>query len=368
MVNLERIAKRVVQECLRVKEGENFLINCGDFAYWDFAEEVAKAAIEVGAYPFITVTSDEIALKRYQNSVEYLKKPSEYVPALLKVADVSLDIVFPKDPMFTRDVPKEKLAASSIASIPIWETLYEKNKDRANIRKSSFLYPTVEQARSASMSFEEYADMVWSAVDIDYDALSKRAKQLRDVLSKGDVVHITTEDGTDFKFSIKNRRVFMDDGILDEEDIETNSFLQNLPTGEVYVPPVETSAEGVAVFQYNIFMGEPLVNLKATFKDGEIVDMEADKGLSHFKGVMDKNTVDKYRIAELGIGLNPKITKVTGELALDEKIIGTVHIAVGENRMFGGSNKASIHWDLVMMKPTVYVDDVKIMDQGQFAI
>lgn len=367
-VDLNRIAEKIVNDCLRVKPGENFWISCADFYYWSFAEAVAKAAVKAGAYPLITVTSDELSLMKLKNPVEYLKKTSDFQLRLTQTADVTLDIVFPRDPYYIKDVPPENLAAGPISAIPIKEEIYRRNRDQVNLRKSSFLHPTPEAAQKYGLPFEEYSQMVWSAVDIDYESISKRAKKIASVIRGAKQVKIKSEDGTDLKFSIEGRRVFIDDGIFDEEDITGNSYLQNLPTGEVYVPPVETSAEGVAVFQYNVFMGEPLKNFRVRFEKGKIVEMDADEGLEHYRNIMEKNTGDKLRIAELGIGLNPEITRVTGGLALDEKIIGTVHIATGENRMFGGKNESSIHWDLVMKNPTLIVENKVIMENGRYLI
>jgi leucyl aminopeptidase (aminopeptidase T) len=218
------------------------------------------------------------------------------------------------------------------------------------------------------MSYESYSDLIWGALDIDYYALSKRAKKISSILKDAEKVHITTDDGTDLRFSLKGRRIYIDDGIMDEEDMENKAFMQNLPTGEVYCAPIEASAEGTAVFQYNIFRGEPLVNLRTTFKDGRMTDLHGDKGVEFFKNTLDSCSGEKYRIAELGIGLNPMVKEVIGDLALDEKIIGTVHIAIGENRMFEGENEATIHHDLVMKNPTLVVDGTVVMEKGEYRV
>jgi aminopeptidase len=368
-VDLKAIAKKIVNDCLRIKPGENFLISCSDFSYLDLAEEVAIAAVEAQAHPSIMVSSENITLKQYENDIEYFKHTPVVTPKLIEVIDVKLSITFPRNPDVLRDIDPEKMGASAAGATVIREALLKRNKDRANYRSSSFMYPTPEAAKKYGMSFEEYSDLIWGAIDIDYEALSKRAKKIVSYLEKADKVHITTEDGTDLTFSIKNRPVIIDDGIMDEEDIEKNFHIQNLPTGEVYCSPLEDSAEGTVVFQYNEFLGEPLVNLRGTFKEGRLTDMSADRGFEHFHRIMENNTGNKYGIAELGIGLNPKITKVIGNLALDEKIIGTIHIALGENRMFpGGQNEASIHKDFVMKNPTVTVDDRIIMENGEYRV
>ncbi|MFP4497613.1 MAG: aminopeptidase [Vulcanimicrobiota bacterium] len=365
---LKNLAKKIVVDCLRVKSGENFWISCSDPAYFDLAEKTAIAAIEEGAYPFITMSSEEIGLKKMENPPEYFKASPEFALNNIETADVQLQLAFPKDPAYPSKIPPEKLKASSWQTLKIHEALMERNKEISRLRCSSLIYPTREAADYYGIPFDEYEDLIWRSLDIDYNDLSGKAKTVASILRDGEKIHITTDDGTDLKFSIGNRQVFIDDGIMDEEDIQTRTYLQNLPTGEVYVAPLEDSVEGTAVFQYNIFMGEPLVNLRAEFKKGTITDFTADRGEEHYRAVMENCTGGRYTIAELGIGLNPEIKEVVGNLAMDEKIIGTIHLATGENRMFGGTNKSSIHWDLVMKSPTVAVDGKVIMEKGRYRV
>jgi aminopeptidase len=366
-INMESIARKVVRDCLLLKEGEHFWISCADDYYTRFALHVAGAAVEAGAHPIVTVSSDGIARKKYDNSFEYLQSPPVYFPALVNASDAMLILAFPRDPACLQDVPPERLAAVASSQRASHDAVMERNRDRVRLRQSSFLYPTPEAAGRYGIPFEEYHDLVWGAVDIDYHALSQRARAIASLITAGERVRITGDGGTDLTFSIKGRPALIDDGVMDEEDMANGTYIQNLPSGEVYVAPVEDSAEGTALFQYNVFNGRPLVNFRVRFHQGRIVEMQADEGLEHYRGIMEMQTGEKYRICELGFGLNPRVTKITGELALDEKIIGTVHIATGENRMFtGGTNEASIHWDMVMKNPTLSIDGRVIMEKGEY--
>lgn len=367
-INLEVVAKKVVNDCLRVKPGEYFLILCSDDYYFKFCEEVAIQAIKVGAYPFIKITSDRLFKTSLDQPVEYLKKPGRFGKALTELVDVELMVAFNRDPDIAAGADPKKLAAMAIGGKPAQDMMYERNKDIANFRKASFLYPTPEQAMKYGFTFDEYSDLVWGALDIDYEKLRDRAKRIAKVMQGADKVHITNDEGSDLTFSIKGRSPFIDDGVFDEEDRMENVYMMNLPTGEVCIAPVETSAEGIAFFGFNRFMGHDLKNLKVEFRGGKIVNIEGEEGADYYKEVLESQTGDKDYIAELGIGLNPRITRVTGELALDEKIIGTIHIATGENRMLHGKGVSSFHWDLVMNRPTLKVDDVIIMEKGEYRI
>jgi aminopeptidase len=362
---MREVAVRLVRDSLRVKPGDNFSISCSDPYYYPFVEEIALAAIVSGAYPFILMSSDNIARKKFQQSNDYLNHPPDVFLSFTDKIDVSLSIATPRNPDNLRDVPPEKFVISAEASKPLQEKLQEINREKVTHKLSSLILPTPEAAEKYNMTFEEYSELIWSSLDIDYNEMSERANKLLRKLDKADQIHITTDDGTDLKFSIKNRRVFADDGIIGDDDVETGVYMQNLPAGELCCAPIEDSAQGRAVFQYNIVKSEPLVNLRTVFKDGQMTVLDADEGFESFKNYVESQTGEKWRIAELGIGLNPHVTKITGNLGLDEKIIGTVHIAIGENRLLGGTNISTLHRDLVIQKPTVIVDGRMIMERGE---
>jgi len=367
-IDLEKVAKKVVNDCLRIKPGEYFLILCTDDYYFKFCEEVAIQAISVGAYPFIKMSSDRLFRASLDQSIEYLEKPTPFGKALTEFVDVELMVAFNRDPDIASDADPKKLAAMAISGKPAQDMMYERNKEIANLRRASFLYPTPEQAKKYGFPLDEYSDMVWGALDIDYEKLTDRAKRIARVMRGAKMVHITNDEGSDLTFSIEGRTPFIDDGVFDEEDRLENVSMMNLPTGEVCIAPLETSAEGIAFYGYNRFMGHDLRNLRVEFRGGKIVDIKGEEGADYYKEVLESQTGDKDYIAELGIGLNPRITRVTGELALDEKIIGTIHIATGENRMLHGKGVSSFHWDLVMNRPTLKVDDVVIMEEGEYKI
>lgn len=126
--------------------------------------------------------------------------------------------------------------------------------------------------------------------------------------------------------------------------------------------PIETSANGVLVVEE--FRYKKIKNLKIHFSEGKIVSFKAEKGNDVFRDLLDKADGDKDRIAEFGIGINYGM-KLTGFTTYDEKALGTVHIAIGNNVHLGGINKASIHWDFLLHNPSIEVDDVPLMKRGK---
>jgi leucyl aminopeptidase (aminopeptidase T) len=162
-------------------------------------------------------------------------------------------------------------------------------------------------------------------------------------------IKITANDGTNLTFSIKNRPILLADGVIDAMDLKNGDVGLNIPDGEVFLAPLEYSANGTIIFDYVVTHGYGFVkNLKITFKDGKVVKYSAPgNGTKIFKKFLDSNTGEKDRIAELGIGTNPAAAFI-GETIVDEKIFGSIHIAIGNNTgAYHGKNMASSHLDMI---------------------
>jgi aminopeptidase len=224
-----------------------------------------------------------------------------------------------------------------------WIALID-DAERRGCRRVHVLNPTPALATAYGLPLEDLRRRAWSAVDVDYRALDEEQEQLGVQLSRARAVHITCPLGTDLRLRIDGRPVHLD----------TNG----IPRGEVYVAPHEDSAEGVAVIAKAFIKGKLVEHLRLTFAQGCVVQAQALDlvGVEAFWELLAASSGDKDRIAEFAVGLNPGIVEPIGDVALDEKIGGSVHIAVGMNGHFGGSNHSNLHLDLVILHPTVWLD------------
>jgi leucyl aminopeptidase (aminopeptidase T) len=206
-------------------------------------------------------------------------------------------------------------------------------------------------------------DTMNRCLDIDYDKLKERTEKLSEVLSKGKEVNIKTDLGTDLTLSIENRDAFGDDsGIYTEK----GSF-GNLPAGESYIAPVEGTANGVYVVDASFAsVGKLEEPIKVTVKEGYAVSFEG-KDSDKITESVEKVGKEARNIAELGIGTNDK-AEIVGNILEDEKVFGTCHIAIGNNTGFGGKIDVPLHLDGIITKPTILIDNKKIMDKGKLLI
>jgi len=206
-------------------------------------------------------------------------------------------------------------------------------------------------------------DIMERAIDIDYDRLMMVHKKLGDIIDDGEKVKIQTVLGTDFSFSIYGRKAFGRDSGL----FTSKGTFGNLPTGEIFIAPVEGTANGIFVVDASFAgIGKLEKPIKIYVENGYVVKIDGDKSEMLDK-LLDSVGKGARNIAEFGIGTNEK-AQITGNILEDEKVIGTCHIALGNNAGFGGKVNVQLHLDGIIKKPTIWVDNKKIINDGKLLI
>lgn len=207
-------------------------------------------------------------------------------------------------------------------------------------------------------------DVMIRGLNADYKRIAERSLNLKAVLDKGKHVRVTSAKGTDISFSIDGRDAYASKGLF-----HAKGESGNLPTGETFLAPVEGTAEGVFIVDGS-FAGVGLMkemDIKLTVKSGFVTSVEGGENAKQLSEILAKVGGDAYNIAEIGIGTNDS-AQLSGLILEDEKVMGTIHIAVGDNMGFGGKVKVPLHLDGVVKDPDVYLDGELIMKQGKFTI
>jgi aminopeptidase len=197
-------------------------------------------------------------------------------------------------------------------------------------------FPTEAGARAAGMSVAELTEFLFDACLRDWDAEERRMRRLAERFDAAEEVRVVGA-GTDLRFSVAGRRC------------EVDHSLRNMPGGEVFLCPLEDSAEGVITYAEvpAHYLGARVEGARLEFRDGAVVDASAQAGEDFLLQMLDTDAGAR-RVGELGIGCNPGITRPMGNLLFDEKIDGTVHVALGGSYTYlGGTNESAIHWDMV---------------------
>jgi leucyl aminopeptidase (aminopeptidase T) len=201
--------------------------------------------------------------------------------------------------------------------------------------------------------------MIKGAMTVDFRALKETTARVARALREAEKMKVTSPAGTNVTFSIGGRKVFTLDGYFQKA-----MGFAALPGGEAPTSPAEGTANGTIVFDYSMdgigLLRQPL---KLEVKDGSVVSVVGNSEHTYFVDQLFQDDSNARNIAEFAIGTNPK-ARLTGNLAEDKKLLGTVHFAIGDNKSLGGTVEASVHLDGLMLKPTVIADDKKVLVQN----
>jgi aminopeptidase len=354
-----RIARKIVRDCAAVTAGENVYIE-GRADSLDYLELLALECELAGAKPLVVAQSDEHLRRRLDElSSEQLATRAEPWIAAVKAADVVLTVRLEdgKPGLFT-SVPPEKTGADRRGRKLLADHIYDGTR-----RWIGTDYPTRDQADAFRVGWDEFESTFWRALDVDYRLLQERAERICAVLQGADAVRIRSPKGTDVTLRIAGRPLDQDVGVVTPQAV-----FSNLPAGEVCLAPLEDGANGRVVFDLNFWDGVRIEDLEVRFEAGRCIPLRAKTGFETFTQTVAAASGAGDVIGELGIGLNPEVKSPTGYMLTDEKILGTIHLALGDNRMLGGVNESSLHWDLLVMDATLEADGRAILRDGRLAL
>ena len=206
------------------------------------------------------------------------------------------------------------------------------------------------------MSLSEYRDFVYGAILLDVDEQHNRMEKLATIMKAADRVKLIG-DRTNLEFSIEGRIPVISDPV------------HNVPSGEVFTAPLDTSTNGEIYFDLPaIRLGREVRGVHLNFKDGNAVDVSAEQNEDFLKEQLNIDEGAK-RLGEFGVGMNLRITRFTKNILFDEKIGGTIHLAMGRAyKENGGTNESILHWDFIknMRQGSIIMDGKTIQNNGRF--
>jgi len=328
-------AEVLVDWSARVEAGDRVVLNVDEGAH-DLGVAVARKLGAVGASVLSTYGSSELKRAEFRASEGELPEP-EHELALYEATDVYLSLGGSRNTSATADVPADRRRAASEAGKATREA-------RLDTDWVSTLHPTRALAQQAGMSYEGYQEFVYGAVLRDWASLAEEMGQLKSILDDGDEVRLVGGDGT------TDLRMRIDDRTAVNSAASVAYDSHNLPSGEVFTTPYAT--EGVVTFDVPMTIrGQRVRDVRLTFEDGTVTDHAAELGESVIGEVLATDEGGR-RLGELGIGMNRGIDRITDNILFDEKMAGTVHLALGrayDATLPAGEagNDSAIHVDLI---------------------
>lgn len=361
---LKKYADLLVNYCLELKPGESLFVRTTTLAE-PLVREVYRAAIKAGANVEVDMSFREkgrIFLE--EASADQLNHISPFKKMAIETFDAYLVIRAPYNLKEEKNVDHEKKKILSQAGRELSETYFRRTGNK-EMKRSLCQYPTQASAQEAGMSLEEYEHFVFNACHLysenpEGEWLKIRAHQQKivDFLNTKNEIRYHC-NGTDISFSVKDRIWINSDG------------QSNMPSGEVFTGPIENSVNGIVHFTYpSIYMHQEVSDIVLKVEQGEVVEWKAEKGQEVLDKVMEIEGARFF--GEVAIGTNYNIQTATKNILFDEKIGGTIHMAVGQSyHQTGGKNKSAVHWDMITdMKNggVIYADGEKVYENGKFII
>jgi aminopeptidase len=359
------LAKILVGYSTRVKAGETVSID-GEVGAEPLLRAVYEEVLKAGAHPILNVSLDGLAAVYYEHAsdaqLEWISPVSEW---MADNADVRIAIGASANTRELSAVPPERQTRRQTATGPLLARMMDRSA-AGEFRWCYTLYPTNAYASEAEMSLRDYEDFYFGAcLADDPDPLTawKRASEetvrLAEWIDGHEEVRVTAP-GTDIKLGIAGRKFIPCVGD------------HNMPDGEFFTGPVEDSVEGEVTFHLPaVIAGREVSGVQLRFESGKVIDASAERGEEFLIQLLDTDEGAR-RLGELGIGTNYAIDRGTLEVLLDEKIGGTVHMAVGRSYPeSGGVNESAVHTDLVCdlrRGGKLEVDGVLMQEDGKFIV
>lgn len=361
---LSKLAKVLVNYSLKVKEGDLFVIE-GNVDSEPLALEVYKEALTVGANPFIIPIYEECRELLLRNgSNEQIAYSNPIYVEVMKKADALLTIWAEVNTKALTTVDPARLNLFSKGRREAMD-IYNERITNGSMRWCGTQYPTQASAMDADMSLTEYENFVFGSGYIDspdpsseWESIHNEQQRLVDYLNTKKTIEVKSKD-THLTFSSKGRKWINCDGTV------------NFPDGEVFTSPVEDSMNGHIRFSYPaVYMSREVIDVEITFKNGRVVSAKAKKDEAFLNEII-KTDEGAGCVGEFAIGTNYNIKQFTKNTLFDEKIGGTIHIALGAGMGdAGGINKSAIHWDMIcdMHEGEIYADGELFYKNGKWII
>lgn len=370
---IKNLAKTLVNYCVSVRAKDRVGIIAQPLAT-PLLQELLREVLRKGGYPYLLPYSVPLPTLAYEGlaqifyeeaNSDQLMHEDVFWKTLNEDFDVRIFIQSEFNTQSLSDIPPEKLKIRRQAYTDITNTYFER-MSTGDLRRVSTLFPTQAYADDAGMTLSEFEDYVYSTTFSDcddpvreWDRIREEQQSLVDWLNGKKEVRVVGPN-VDLTLSIEGRVFINSDG------------KQNMPSGEIFTGPVEDSAQGWVRFTHPaILSGQEVEGVELHFENGRVAKASAKKNEEYLFTMLDLDEGSRY-LGEFAVGTNKKINRFIKKILFDEKIGGTIHMALGKGYPITGSqNQSAIHWDMICdMRDggQIYVDGELFYDSGKFMV
>jgi aminopeptidase len=335
VIDPDAFAALLCDWCLEVQPGHQVMVVAPSAAE-PLVLALHRAILDRDAWPLLRFAPSGVTEQFYAHAQErHLSRHAPLELDELRDLDGWLRVDAPANTRSLSGVDPELMARVARAMAPVLET-------RMGLRWCATLWPTAALAQEAGMSLADYEQFVARTLFLDradppaaWAELSARQARLVQRLTEAEEIRIEAE-GTDLRLRVGGRTWINSDGH------------KNMPSGEVFTGPIEDSVTGTVHFTIpSNHRGAQVEDVELRFQAGEVVSARAARGDERLQAALATDAGAR-RLGELGIGTNAGVDRPTGSTLLDEKMAGTIHLALGRSYPeTGGVNQSAVHWDLI---------------------
>jgi aminopeptidase len=361
----QRLAEVLVRYSTEVRPGELCAIE-GDGPAEELIQTIYEEVLRAGGHPVVQMSPERASAAFFALACDaQLEYVSPVVRQLTEEADVRIRVLASANPRELSEVDPQRQVRRQRANAEVMERMMARSA-AGELRWALCQYPTNGYAAEAELSLSAYESFLYGACLCDREdpvaawrAQASEVNRLAAWIEGREEVHIEGP-GTDLRLSVAARHFIAADG------------KRNMPDGEFFTGPVEDSAQGTIAFHLpTTYGGREVAGVRLSFKDGLVVDATAERGEGLLHQMLDSDPGAR-RLGELGIGTNFAIARGTRSILFDEKIGGTVHLALGRSYPeTGGVNESSLHWDMICdlrCGGTLTVDGELLQRDGIFQV
>jgi len=350
----EELGEVLVNYSIEVKAGERVMIAMGELESYPLAHAIYKACIKAGALPQIQFLSDDLNRQLLKlGSVDQIGWTPEIEAYGMEWADVYFGLRSAHNLDVFWDIPDDKLSLFRSAMGKVSTLRWQKT------RWCLLRIPNAFFAQQAGIDEETIMDMFFNACLLNWEKESQEWYRWSKILNNGKDVHVLGK-GTDLHFSVEGRTWEVYDGH------------KNMPDGEIATSPVSSSLNGEIYFDFpGVFGGRLMHDIRLKWENGILVSATSTSNQDFLQSIIQTDP-GASRIGEFAIGTNPMLNVFCKDILIDEKIKGTIHIALGRAYpSTGGTNKSAIHWDIVKDmrdEGEIYLDGRLIYHKGKILL
>lgn len=352
------LAKVILDHSLSIQPREKVLITVSELGM-GLGRAVYLETLKRGAYPMFDIEpSSEIAYDFFKEANDWQLSyvPKSIITAKTKWADAYIRIYAENNSRELAQIDPHKIDIRSKIVRPLMDPMIDGN------RWLLTFYPTEGMAQEAGVSLAWLRDFYFDACLVDYKKMESELKSLEKLMDEGKAIHVVGKM-TDLRVDITGRLA------------QACAGERNIPDGECFLAPVEGGVNGEVYFDMpTLAYGQEVSGIHLEFKDGKVVNAKAERGDSALQKMLETDPGARY-LGEFAIGANYNIKQAMFNTLFDEKIGGTIHMALGrayKDERGGGENESAIHWDIVkdMRLPgsTLSIDGKVVLKEGKLLV